>query len=139
MKYRPTVVCEGDFSNDALWEDDELRRPSGLNVSLAIREMLISVGMDVSDPEPDLQHEYWELRTAWDGRNFSVKVYSVGEVIITSRFYGYSSFLSMFSRDNLFKEFLVKFHELLSRNERFGVLKWYEVYDAAHDSAPLPV
>ena len=120
-----------DFPDDMIdegeGEDWHVVRPGGMAMAQAVTEILRNAGIAISDPEPDLEHECWELMVPRGAKGFDVGVYQIGEdqsVMV----WGSSPLLKrLFNRRDAYAEYLRTLGRGLRRDSRFSNVQLIDV------------
>jgi hypothetical protein len=129
------ITFSSDFPDDLVWDDDGevVLRTNGLNVALAVAELLRSKYMDVESPTEHFDHG-WDLTIRWGNNRFWIQV-TVGDpddaIILTSDRSGLLAWLGIKSSYSEFHQIL---HDLLSADGRFHDIRWHPFISS--DSAP---
>ena len=121
------------FPDDAITEGEEegevflVVRPSGMAIAHAIVELLKGVGLPVSEPEMDLEHESWVFTAEMDGKRHSTQIYDFGDDERFLFVWGASPWLKrLFNRRDFYLDYLQTLYGLLRSDPRFGSVEWVD-------------
>jgi hypothetical protein len=120
---KTAIECVADFPDDQLEKDEEIIRPGGRGVAIAIAELLKGVGATVSEPSLDFEHG-WEFVAERDGRKFWILVTDLEQTKLIQTQDLSSLFKRLFSGQAAYVVFLGLLHRELSNDVRFRSVEW---------------
>jgi hypothetical protein len=136
VELRTFVTFEADFPDDGEFtESGDVKRPGGLNIALALGEMLQRQGFELSKPQ---QHSFygWEFTVSAEGFNFRLLLQFPGPWLLLSQ--DKNSFLRGFlgSKALVHRRVLETLNRSLAQSSSFRVLRWYskEEYESGKGS-----
>ena len=127
------IEFSNDFPEDGIFGEEgdewEVVRPSGMALAIAIAELLKNTDLQVSDPEPDIEHYCWMFAVGKEDKLFLVRVYDIADDERFLQVKGSSPlFKRWFKRRDLYLELLGTLYRLLDDDPRFDSVRWSDRY-----------
>ena len=109
-------------------DDWEIVRPGGMAMSIAIVDLLRSIGFPATIPEPDLEHYCWVFEVEKGGRHLVCCCYVIpGEPEFIMVQGSSPMFKRLFNRPDPYIELLRSLDGLLNGDPRFASVQWIDL------------
>ncbi len=121
-----------DFPEDGITrgegDDWEIVRPDGMAMSLAIVDLLRSIGVNAMVPEYDIEHYCWVFYVEMGGRHFVCRCYDIPDDPEFIMVQGSSPLLKrLLNRPDPYVDLLRSLDGLLSADPRFASVQWVDL------------
>jgi hypothetical protein len=123
---KTALECVTDFPEDRIEDGGKIVQPGGRGAACAVSDILKKAGMITSIPELDGDHG-WYFGAVQDGRKYRLYVtHMAGTVLIATEENVSPLWRRFFGGGEHYERFLNDLHRLLSEDERFRSVSWYD-------------
>jgi hypothetical protein len=142
MIVRTLATFQTSLPDDRIEKDDgtDFIRWPGLNVALAVADLLRSIGWTADDPI-DLEHRGWDLYADLGSKGIRIRISLIDEVIvdITDRTPDWTWFFRR-KPGSVFIRMVTELDKALKADGRFWDIRWYTFKGYPTETgAPVPI